>query len=321
VCSEAGGVRYIVFCVTWFAYTVYHTYHHQFLPWQLSSEEFGIFKLHPNCYVGPHKTENLKVTFGPPNEGQYEAVVKIEPSFITTTRHELIAHERIIIKALSEKPELWLKLGEEGGDVLTFGEVLVGHSTMASVELANCGHADLPVRMVISSPTLHCGRFSFEDIPVRLQSPRLQLSPNIRPRQSVSLLLPGKPVNSSAEVHKLNITFSALSDAHLYYGTIPSKPEECSATIIVEVEASNVGARNHSIVTVPMKALIGVVKLATPTGLQAMSLSCIAGQSVSRSLPVKNAGNLPFTILVNVTSSDLFTVKPDSVKLQPQEVQ
>ena len=275
---------------------------------------------HPNCYVGPHKTENLKITFAPSTEGQYEAIVKIEPSYITATRKEIICHERIIIKAVSERPQLWLKLGDDGGDILTFGEVIVGHSTTMSVELANCGHADLPVRMVISSPTQHCGRFSFEDVPVHLQSPRLQLSPNIRPRQSVSLLLPGKPLNSSAEVHKLNITFSALSDAHLYYGTIPSKPEECSATIIIEVEATSVGACNHSIMTVPMKALIGVVKLATPTGLQAMSLSCLAGQSVSRSLPVKNAGNLPFTVLLNVVTCDHFTVKPDSVTLQPQEV-
>lgn len=259
------------------------------------------------------------MTFAPAVEGQYEAVLKIEPSYITATKNDVIVMEKIIIKAVSEKPQLWLKLGDEGCDMLMFGEVVVGHSVTVPLELSNYGHADLPVRMVMSSPTQHCGRFSFEDVPVRLRSPRLQLSPNIRPRQVVSLLLPGKPLNSSAEVHKLNITFSALSDAHLYYGSIPSKPEECSASVIVEVEGTTVGAHHHSITTIPMKAFIGVVKLVTPTGLQAMSLSCVAGQSVSRSLPLKNSGNLPFTILLNVTG-DHFSVQPDTLKLQPQEV-
>jgi len=274
---------------------------------------------HPCCYVGPHKTENLKITFAPAIEGQYEAILKIEPSYITATRNELIVAEKIIIKAVSERPQLWLKLGEEGGDMLMFGEVVVGHSVTIPLEISNYGLADLPVRMVMSTPTKHSGRFSFEDVPVRLQSPRLQLSPNIRPRQVVSLLLPGKPLNGSAEVHKLNVTFSALSDAHLYYGSIQSKPEECSATIIVEVEATTVGAHSHSITTVPMKALIGVVKLVTPTGLQAMSLSCNAGHSVSRLLPLKNSGNLPFTVLLNI-SGDHFTVQPDTLKLLPQQV-
>ena len=272
---------------------------------------------HPCCYVGPHKTENLKITFAPAVEGQYEAVLKVEPSHITATRSEAIVVEKIIIKAIAEKPQLWLKLGSD--DMLMFGEVVVGHCITMPLELSNYGQADLPVRMVMSTPTQHCGRFSFEDVPVRIQSPRLQLSPNVRPRQVVSLLLPGKPLNSSAEVHKLNVTFSALSDAHLYYGSIPSKPEECSASIIVEVEATTVGTQNHSITTIPMKALIGVVKLVTPTGLQAMSLSCVGGQSVSRSLPLKNSGNLPFTVLLNITG-DHFTVQPDTLKLLPQQV-
>ena len=275
---------------------------------------------HPCCYVGPHKTENLKITFAPATEGNYEAVLKIEPSFITAANNEVIITEKIVIKAISEKPQLWVKLGDSGNDdVLTFGEIVVGHSVTVSIELSNYGQADLPIRMVMSTPTQHSGRFSFEDVPVRIQSPRLQLSPNIRPRQVVSLLLPGRQLNSSAEVHKLNVTFSALSDAHLYYGSIPSKPEECSASVIVEVEATTVGAHNHSITTIPMKALIGVVKLVTPTGLQAMSLSCAAGQSVSRSLPLKNSGNLPFTVLLNITG-DHFTVQPDTLKLLPQEV-
>ena len=275
---------------------------------------------HPCCYVGPHKTENLKITFAPAVEGSYEAILKIEPSYITAANSEVIVTEKIVIKAISEKPQLWVKLGDDGNDdVLMFGEVVVGHSVTVPIELSNYGRADLPIRMVMSTPTQHSGRFSFEDIPVRIQSPRLQLSPNIRPRQVVSLLLPGRPLNSSAEVHKLNVTFSALSDAHLYYGSIPSKPEECSASVIVEVEATTVGAHNHSITTIPMKALIGVVKLVTPTGLQAMSLSCAAGQSVSRSLPLKNSGNLPFTVLLNITG-DHFTIQPDSLKLLPQEV-
>ena len=275
---------------------------------------------HPCCYVGPHKTENLKITFAPAVEGSYEAILKIEPSYITAANSEVIVTEKIVIKAISEKPQLWVKLGDDGNDdVLMFGEVVVGHSVTVPIELSNYGQADLPIRMVMSTPTQHSGRFSFEDIPVRIQSPRLQLSPNIRPRQVVSLLLPGRPLNSSAEVHKLNVTFSALSDAHLYYGSIPSKPEECSASVIVEVEATTVGAHNHSITTIPMKALIGVVKLVTPTGLQAMSLSCAAGQSVSRSLPLKNSGNLPFTVLLNITG-DHFTIQPDSLKLLPQEV-
>lgn len=275
---------------------------------------------HPCCYVGPHKTENLKITFAPAVEGQYEAVLKVEPSHITVSRTEQIVIEKIIIKAVAEKPQLWLKLGDEdNSDVLMFGEVVVGHSVTVPIEISNYGQADLPVRMVMSTPTQHSGRFSFEDVPVRLQSPRLQLSPNIRPRQVVSLLLPGKPLNSSAEVHKLNVTFSALSDAHLYYSSIPVKPEECSASIIVEVEATTVGVCNHSITTIPMKALIGVVKLVTPTGLQAMSLSCAGGQSVSRSLPLKNSGNLPFTVHLNVTG-DHFNVRPDILKLQPQQV-
>lgn len=275
---------------------------------------------HPCCYVGPHKTENLKLTFAPNVEGEYEAVLKVEPSYITTATSEIIAVEKIVIKAVSEKPQLLLKLGDEGSNVLTFGEVVVGHSMTVPLELSNDGQADLPVRMVMSSPTQHSGCFSFEDVPVRLQSPRLQLSPNIRPRQVVSLLLPGKPLNSSsAEVYKLNVTFSALSDAQLYYGTIPSKPEECSASIIVEVEGNTVGTHNHSIITIPMKALIGVVKLVTPTGLQAMSLSCIAGQSVTRSLPLKNSGNLPFIVLLNV-NGDHFSVQPDTLKLLPQQV-
>ena len=287
---------------------------------QVPAEEFGTFMHHPCCYVGPHKTENLKITFAPSVEGHYEAVLKIEPSHITATKNEVIVVEKIIINAVAEKPQLWLRLGDEGSsDMLMFGEVVVGHSVTTSLELSNYGQADLPVRMVMSTPTQHSGRFSFEDVPIRIQSPRLQLSPNIRPRQVISLLLPGKPLNSSAEVYKINVTFSALSDAHLYYGSIPVKPEECSASIIVEVEATTVGTHNHSITTIPMKALIGVVKLVTPTGLQAMSLSCGAGQSVSRTLPLKNSGNLPFTVLLNVTG-DHFTVQPDTLKLQPQQV-
>ena len=287
---------------------------------QVSSEQFSTFMHHPCCYVGPHKTENLKITFAPVVEGQYEAILKIEPSYITATNNEVIVVEKIIIKAIAEKPQLWLKLGDEGSsDMLLFGEVVVGHSVTVTMELVNYGQADLPVRMVMSTPTQHSGCFSFDNVPVHIQSPRLQLSPNVRPRQVVSLLLPGKPLNSSAEVHKLCVTFSALSDAHLYYGSIPPKPDECSASIIVEVEATTIGAHNHSITTIPMKALIGVVKLVTPTGLQAMSLSCAAGQSVSRSLPLKNSGNLPFTVLLNVTG-DHFTVQPDTLKLMPQQV-
>ena len=76
---------------------------------------------HPCCYVGPHKTENLKITFAPSTEGRYEAVLKIEPSHITATNSEAIVVEKIIIKSIAEKPQLWMSLGDEGSsDMLMF---------------------------------------------------------------------------------------------------------------------------------------------------------------------------------------------------------
>ena len=54
---------------------------------------------------------------------------------------------------------------------------------------------------------------------------------------------------------------------------------------------------------------------------QAISLSCTAGQLVSREVPFKNAGNIPLRVRLHTSpDSAHFTIAPDFLLMEPNEV-
>ena len=56
--------------------------------------------------------------------------------------------------------------------------------------------------------------------------------------------------------------------------------------------------------------------------VQSVSLSCYAGQVMSRRVPFKNAGNIPLRVKLKVSGSQskVFTVSPDFLLMEPGEV-
>jgi len=78
----------------------------------------------------------------------------------------------------------------------------------------------------------------------------------------------------------------------------------------------------HIITKLPITVTVGISKLLAPGSFQDddFTLTCLAGHTKTERVPLKNAGNIPLTVLAKMSMESLFLVSPHSLQIQPGEV-
>ena len=91
---------------------------------------------------------------------------------------------------------------------------------------------------------------------------------------------------------------------------------------MLDVAVDSPHASGNKLISVPLRAIVGVAQLHVPRSLQALSLSCTAGQAVTRDVPFKNAGNIPLKVRLKVTTDipDTLSLNPEFLLMEPREV-
>eukprot|EP00731_Ephydatia_muelleri_P026161 Em0018g261a len=278
----------------------------------LADEKCKVFALQPRCFIGPHKSEIVKITFRPFLPGTY--------------RGELTVTSRLVVEDASSTV---LTRGQ-GPPLLDYGLVLAGTSSSLPLRLINHGHADISLGLVISAaPTLTQTCLSFGDGSKSLPA---QLHPSAS-SSCTSLYITLPPKKDMPEMlctlimhHKtfavvcrrrmiviLSIVTFKAPKKHYQELEATGPLEEISAHVDCMIDGVGTGP----LFSVPIKATVGVARLHVPRSLMTLSLSCLAGSTVTRAVPLKNAGNVP--ILVKLKTSEKaahFSVYPEVLHLE-----
>eukprot|EP00058_Branchiostoma_floridae_P008647 XP_002594135.1 hypothetical protein BRAFLDRAFT_68423 [Branchiostoma floridae] len=266
----------------------------------------NIFHLKQKTIIGPHTTEEIKVLFTPHHPGVYVAQVQVSSCLVLANSEDaaVIDHMPSIVnvQAIAEKPFIQVTTGES--DALNFGD-LPGSSTVClPIKLTNHTRASVPVRLILSSTSAmwHC--FSFKD--------------NRRESGSSTSVyhctLQGKSDQQLPDPAIVMVQFRAPEKQLNTSGSL-GPPEEYTGRVDIEMDTPGT---TSVIASVPMKARVGVARIHTPRTLQALVLTTSIGTSISRSVPLKNAGNIPVTVDLTVTKEqDVFTLLPSTLTLHP----
>ena len=280
------------------------------------------FSYPQRCFVSPRKTETIKVTFSPKQEGSYEALLVCKANLVVNCDKDDPngLSENVVVKALAVPPKLEVTTSPTKVDtLLDYGVLVSGSALSLPLHLANHGTSELPLRLAISAPTLSQLYFSFEDLPPVLKPPPTSPSSYLHTRPfCTTLILPPKPQGKSKKPEMYPINVNLKSPKNFTDDATPlGPPEEIKAQVDISVEGPN---STRVLCSVPIKATIGVARLHVPRSLQALSLSCSERRSIIRELPLKNAGNIPLQIALKFSANCAhFQVTPDSLKLSPAE--
>ncbi|KAI8491129.1 hypothetical protein Bbelb_311700 [Branchiostoma belcheri] len=256
----------------------------------------NIFHLKQKTIIGPHTTEEIKVQVSSClvlANSEDAAVIDHMPSMVN-------------IQAIAEKPFIQVTAGES--DSLNFGDLPGGSTVCLPIKLTNHTRANVPVRLILSSTSAmwHC--FSFKDS--RRESGRsLPESTTV-----YHCTLQGKSDQQLSDPAIVMVQFRAPEKQLNTSGTL-GPPDDYTGRVDIEMDTPG----NTSVIaSVPMKARVGVARIHTPRTLQALVLTTSIGTSISRSVPLKNAGNIPVTVDLSVTKEqDVFTILPGTLTLHP----
>ena len=114
-----------------------------------------MFSFPQRCFIGPGRTEVVRVTFSPLYSGSYEAVLSVLT--ILVVRREQAGssptspHSSLILKALAEKPQLKVISSQDSRPLLDYGVLMGGASLSLPLQLANLGCSDLPLRLTVAA--------------------------------------------------------------------------------------------------------------------------------------------------------------------------
>ena len=288
----------------------------------LAEADTSSFSFPQRCFIGPRKTESIKIAFSPKRAGSYEVLLACKARLVVTTEKDdsNFIQQNVVVKALAVVPilDLATPLCTSDEICLDYGLLVAGTPVSLPLSLTNRGSSELPLRLTISAPTLSQLYFSFNDPPPSLKpSPLSSSYVHSRPF-STSVTLPPKPLgkDTTPDTHSININFKSpksFGDESTPLGP----PEEIQAQLNISVDSANSTDVLHS---VPIRATVGVARLHVPRSLQALSLSCLAGQTITREVPFKNAGNIPLNVAFEFSSGcDHFAVSPDFLEMSASE--
>ncbi|CAH1277142.1 CEP192 [Branchiostoma lanceolatum] len=266
----------------------------------------NIFHLKQKTIIGPHTTEEIKVLFTPHHPGVYVAQVQVSSCLVLANSEDaaVIDHMPSIVnvQAIAEKPFIQVTAGES--DALNFGD-LPGSSTVClPIKLTNHTRANVPVRLILSATSAmwHC--FSFKDSRRESGSSTAVYHCTLQGKSDQQLSDPAIVIVQFRAPEKQVNTSGPLGPPDEYTGR-------------VDIEMDTPGTTSP-IASVPMKARVGVARIHTPRTLQALVLTTSIGTSISRSVPLKNAGNIPVTVDLSVAKQqDVFTLLPSTLTLHP----
>ena len=119
-----------------------------------------MFLLPQRCFVGPEKTESVKVTFLAPSPGSYEAVLSVHGRLVVSDESDADQLcSSVILKALAETPRVEVTSAccrsmEQGtregeGVVLDYGVLVGGCSVSLPLCLANHGLSRVPLQLTV----------------------------------------------------------------------------------------------------------------------------------------------------------------------------
>lgn len=274
----------------------------------LADEKCKVFAMQPRSFIGPHKAEIVKITFRPLLPGNYRGELTVTSRLVVEDASNTILPSKVVIKASAEKPQLQVLTRGQGPPLLDYGLVLAGISSCLPLRLINHGHAEISLRLVISAAPLTQACLSFGDGSKSLPS---QLRPSTSSSYT-SLYITLPPKKAKDDGYSIDVIFKAPKK-HFQELDTTGPVEEISA----HVECMIDGVGTGPLFSVPIKASVGVARLHVPRSLMTLSLSCLAGSTVTRTVPLKNAGNVPIQVKLKTSEKAVhFSVYPEVLHLE-----
>eukprot|EP00111_Clytia_hemisphaerica_P016231 TCONS_00048009-protein len=265
------------------------------------------FIMPPKVTLEPQSEEDVKLKFLPSHPGTF--MLKIELLVTSLIQNEMnLRWQRLPVvmnlDGISETADIELLFREER--FLDFGEMCYGSVCQQELTVLNKGRAEVPLQLYV------------ENTPTGTNGPLFLLHSNEQDMKATKLCttIQGRNEHSSSIKPKtIIITFNAPSST---FRAIDEKtmspPDEFSNQLRVVTNTKN----PKEIGNIFMKAIVGISRLHSLKTMQAITFNSTVGQTVSRIIPLRNAGNISLKLEPKIIgASAQFTVHPTSLKIKP----
>lgn len=273
-----------------------------------------IFSFPPKITMDPHSSEDVKIKFSPTQTGTY--MMKIELMVAGLIAEEAnLKWQRVAnilnIEGIAETPDLEILLDQN--KCLDFGEMPYGSKRTQELKILNKGRADVPIYVNIAESSADSQYFKLE---IHKKDQR-EVGDSVYLSSTLSVLVPGRKHAGLAMKPKIiTLKFDSPSrkDQDIHKQVISSPPEDFSCYVSIHTDTK----RSIPISSVLMKAKVGVLRLHSLRTMQAISLSTLEGQHISRVIPLKNAGNISLQLESKIMGgSPYFSIMPSLVNIKP----
>ncbi|XP_072013925.1 centrosomal protein of 192 kDa-like [Amphiura filiformis] len=271
-----------------------------------------VFIIKNRTILSPHNADEMKILFAPHQPGLYQAHLQVGCSpVVAETGARMIplaAPQMVLLTAFAERPNVEFDAELSGSATLDFGEMGTGISRSKRIHIVNRGRSTVPVRLLLrSSSSRHYFSLTAEAEEWGASSTR-PTHIKLEGKRDGSDTSPSTTVWVHFKVPPDN-TRRKLSDTS-------TPPDSYSAKLEAELDVP--GRQTMTLASLDLKAVSGIARLHAPTSMQAVSFSSTVGRTVSRNLPLKNAGTIRLDIGLQVTrASELFSILPEDLQLDP----
>ncbi|XP_071480003.1 uncharacterized protein [Diadema antillarum] len=288
---------------------------------ELPPEHHRIFVTQPRLIIGPQTWEYHKVLFAPRQPGIHEATIQVGSSPVVADSEvglvKVTAPLMTTVRAVAELPEIEVEGTAKSS--IDFGQMVLGAERSKVVHLMNRGLSSIPVRLFFVNTT----SASWYGASMQTSDNQAQ-STTTSPGRPLHITLPGRstgtvdgdPGQRPAIAIKLwTQQKGPRPDSHPL-----GPPEDVHIDLKIELDVPD---RIVPLADLKLTAEVGIAKLHLPDSLardQALRFSALLGSSMSRNLPLLNAGNLMLDLRLRVGQwGDCFKVLPDSLVLAPSQ--
>ncbi|XP_072169079.1 uncharacterized protein [Diadema setosum] len=285
------------------------------------SHNHRIFVTQPRLIIGPQTWEYHKVLFAPRQPGIHEATIQVGSSPVVADSEvglvKVTAPLMTTVRAVAELPEIEVEGAAKSS--IDFGQMVLGAERSKVVHLINRGLSSIPIRLFFVNTT----SASWYGASMQTSDNQAQ-STTTSPGRPLHITLPGRsagvvdgdPGQRPAIAIKLwTQQKGPRPDSHPL-----GPPEDVHIDLKIELDVPD---RIVPLADLKLTAEVGIAKLHLPDSLardQALSFSALLGSSMSRNLPLLNAGNLMLDLRLRVgQGGDCFKVLPDSLVLAPSQ--
>ncbi|XP_077973941.1 uncharacterized protein LOC120347828 [Styela clava] len=259
------------------------------------------FSLDAKPLVGPHDTKNIEISFSPKKEGRFEALLEVI-SYPVTSEGSMLQSSRsapsmVCLKAVAEIASAELK-GPDNEHELNFGETLCDSAKYLPLRILNKGSAEIPVCVVLCSKSQDRKCFAISD------SSSIEWTEQEKRPQSI--------LRTIVATGERPTTVWVHCKIPPKYCDAAEPPKNISAQVYMEIDNSQKQSLDTNVLdSISVEVTACIAKLHAPKNMQPLTFSCSRENTQTRTLPVKNCGNVSTRVSFSVLDhEDILSVTP-----------